>query len=1121
MALVSVVSPVNAYIFPEYILPRLQPFVNGQGAKPSPVVRSAYAACLASLADTSSRFLDMIAALRADGSLPTADSEAEDGIATNSAYQTLFDVARNDLLEHFEAHTKALLADKNTSVRRAFLGSVSSLCMFFGSAKANDVILSHLNTYLNDKDWMLKCDFFDTIVAIATFVGGTSLEEFILPLMVQALTDPEEFVIQKALRSFASMAQLGLFQRSKTWELIDIVGRFTMHPNAWIREAAADFIASSTIYLSPADTQCIVAPLVRPYLRTSITDFSELSLLDSLKKPLPRSVFDMAVSWTLKVDKGVFWKPARQQHTFTFGSASEAIPIISARDLGKGAFTRLAKNEEDEQWLNRLRNLGMSSDDDLKLLALREHVSRMALRKPKEGAGNSAAHLNGIIALKQLKVTPQTVFFDENPQFFDQPFPEDDRPSSPDKAPNTIADALLDASTTIEDSLARRKKSYVNNRKARNNAGSPSLPVPIDPSDPRRGSSQVPSPLSSSPGGTTERQDASTGTSDVDMKHDSPMLPRRNRKGAVKTDDTSTLTNGSLDEASPNTHGHPIRHKPSAITLMSRNDAAKAYAETSTTSTTAFGKVDGPFTRDSTHVLPFGMAEARTGTRGDPIRFQGAHTYDGRDPNILKLLDSLYLENYPADIMDFGPMTTPVSRRQPIRKSTAQTSEQPWRPEGILVAVLGEHTGPINRTVVAPDHAFFVTASDDGTVKVWDTARLERNVAHRSRQTHKHASGAPIKSICFVENTHCFVSAATDGSVQVVKVDYASGVGATKYGKLRVLREYQLPDGEYVVWSEHYKGEIKSVLMLATNLSRIVALDIRTMKLLYSLDNPVHHGTPTCFCIDKKHYWLLVGTSHSVLDLWDLRFQVRLNAWGLPGATPIHRLSVHPMKSRSRWVCVAGGTGQGEVTVWDVEKIQCREVYRAGGSGKEGWRGYEPWKVDEEKPEGMLSRFATALEPSSNGSSDRGIRAFSVGVDSTEDGRESKYGFMVTGGSDMKVRFWDLNRIEASSVVSGLEAEEPKPSFTSTPVTTTLTLNLEKMAQSTPTAPNAGAGTKTPPNTTVKRSNGRPSRSTMISLQQQNLLKSHLDSILDVAFLELPYGMTVSVDRSGVIYVFQ
>lgn len=137
-------------------------------------MRAAYASCLATLAHASSRILDVVQALRVDGMIPTNDPEAEDGVTPSNAYHSLFDVARRELSSHFEAHTKALLTDSDPSVRRAFLGSVSSLCVFLGSSKANEIVISHLNTYLNDKDWMLKCAFFHTIVGVATFVGGTS-----------------------------------------------------------------------------------------------------------------------------------------------------------------------------------------------------------------------------------------------------------------------------------------------------------------------------------------------------------------------------------------------------------------------------------------------------------------------------------------------------------------------------------------------------------------------------------------------------------------------------------------------------------------------------------------------------------------------------------------------------------------------------------------------------------------------------------------------------------------------------------------------------------------------------------------------------------------------------------
>ena len=1116
--MITVVSPVNAHVFTEYVRPRLQQFVAGSSNKASPVVRAAYASCLATLAHTSSSILDMLQALRADGSAPTMDPEAEDSVATNLTYHNSYDVARLDLLEHFEAHTKALLTDDNASVRRAFLGSVSSLCVFFGSIKANDVILSHLNTYLNDKDWILKCAFFQTIVGVATFVGGTSLEEFILPLMIQALTDSEEFVVEKVLSSFASMAELGLFQRSRTWEMVDIVARFMVHPNIWIREAAAHFVSSSTRYLSIADLHCIISPLVQPYLKSSITDFSEISILDNLKRPLPRPILEMAISWALKVEGGLFWKPVQQHRTFSFGSPEQALPTISSKDLRSNALSRVAKNNEDEQWIKRLRNIGMSTDDDFKLLALREYIWRIAHKQSKSGPDSTPSRLNNILLLKEMNVTPQTIFFETQKRKSKsrrRASDEDHRPSGsknkPERTPHTIADALLDASATIDDPLSHRKKSYANARKERLNG---TLQMQTAPNEIRRSSSNVSSPLSTSPRGR-------------DQSH--PMNPNDNNDNAP-SDGTLTPTD-SLRTGGGAGRSKDIKHKSSAINLLNRRETSKTVPETGTTSANVFGSVDLPFTREPSEAPSHRKASHNDSKRGLKNPTHASHTYDGNDPTVLRLLDSLASENFPHDIHDFGPVIMSISsKRHMTKKADVSGSDKPWRPEGTLIATFGEHTGPINRVLPSPDHAFFITASDDGTVKVWDTLRLERNLTHRSRQTHSHAEGAKVKCLCFVEHTHTFVSGATDGSINVVKVDHTHLGDTSKYGRLRTVREYQLPGGEHAVWLDHSKLDTQSVLLLATNTSRIIALDLRNMTVLYSFENPVHHGTPTCFCVDHKHGWMLIGTSHGVLDLWDLRFRLRLKAWGLAGGTQIHRLIIHPFKTYGKYLCVTGGTGKTDITIWDIEKIECREVFRAGvprNSGKENLKAYEPWKVDDEKPEGMLGRFATAIDPSEggNGNQDRGIRALAVGIDSPEPTWEGKYGFFVTGGADKKLRFWDVTRADASMVISGLDAEEDQPKFTTSHPTTTLTLNSERIPQAAPSAPNAApgnkpgsssAGGKKPSSLDIK-----PPRSAIIGKHQQQLLRNHLDTILDVCLLESPVGMTVSVDRMGCIYVFQ
>jgi len=503
------------------------------------------------------------------------------------------------------------------------------------------------------------------------------------------------------------------------------------------------------------------------------------------------------------------------------------------------------------------------------------------------------------------------------------------------------------------------------------------------------------------------------------------------------------------------------------------------------------------------------------------VRFRNAHNYTGNDPAILKLLDSMLLERFPTDEIEFGPRIQSPIRRQPIRFKDAHQSPAgiPWRPEGTLVASFGEHTAAVTRILVSPDQAFFISGSDDGTVKIWDTSRLERNITRRSRQTYRLGEDVKVTSLVFVEQTYSFVATGDDGSVHVVRVDYIqSHDGSAKFGRPRLLREYQLPKGDCAVWSEHYNGDNRSVLLLATDTSKVIALDLRTMELLYTLNNPLDHGTPTCFCVDKRAHWLLVGTSHGVLDLWDLRFKLRLKAWVFHGASPIHRLcQVFLPKLKKTRLYISGGSDQGEVTVWDFEKHICKEVYRTGLCKDTGTKSTTLIDLDEEKAGGMLGRFSTSVEPTASSTADRGVRALAICTQATDEKGESKHTFLLTAGPDWKVRYWDTNRPESSTVVSGLEPDEGKPAYTASqpsPDTIVITERSQQPAGQVTNARDSRASTS------AKKPPAKSSRSGAIALQQQYLLKGHVDRVLDVALIELPYGMVISADRSGVINLF-
>jgi phosphoinositide-3-kinase regulatory subunit 4 len=1087
LALVTVASPVNSQLFTQYIFPRLLTFTKGSSFRNNNVVRATYAACLASLSETAARFLDMIQALRADGSMPSANAGAEDDGAGLFALDA-YDATRLELIEQFEGQTKIFLVDPDNSVRRAFLSSVTSLCVFFGESKASDVILSHLNTYLNDPDWLLKCAFFKTIVGVAVYIGGASLEEFILPLMLQALSDPQESVVEQVLRSLASMAELGLLQRAKTWELIDTVARFSMHPNLWIREATSHFISAATTFLSVSDIRILVIPLVSPYLKTPVANMNEAELLDALKKPLPRAVLDMCLQWATRADKGVFWKPAKEARQLSGRAASYMPPTSSVADFGPKYLSKLPKMDEDEQWLGRLRNAGMQSEDEMKILAFREYLWKAAHRGRSNDTTDTTPAYEEVVSLARHKIRPHTVLFENDIDTYEHHVrgQEHDR---------SIAEALQEAATVTKRDISQAKEN----------------------------------------GGDDTTSIATDGPKSPDYLGLSPIkisTLKKQTSGSLSSSPSSGLDLLAKDA------DRSSRYRSSGAGLLPGHaPRSKAAPEVSTDGAVATGKLQAPVRSPSRRPSPAtGSAQPQ---RQGLERMQSSksfHNYDGNDPTVLKLLDALYVDNYPVDVAEFGPLIQ-LPKRGPIPSSNSQATPGPWRPQGRLMAILNEHTDRVSRILVAPDHTFFLTASDDGTVKVWDSERLERNVSHRSRNTYRLAPNAKVTSLCFIESTHAFVCTGSDGSVHAVKVDITAESGSsTRYGKLRCLREWHIPTsnpaGEHAVWLEHYRGESVSTLVMATSLNRVLAVDMRMMTPIFEFHSPAQHGALTCFCIGRRHDWLLTGTSYGVLDLWDLRFKLKLRSWTFPSAAPITRLQLHPSRKTARRnrVCISGGTNRGEVTVWDIEKVICHEIYRPAISDSSRdrlhLRDYELRNLDDDKYDSQLSRVADAVRTDSS-ISDSAAAAPAVssslyfGQQQASNDSESQHAFAVTGGPDGRVRFWDCEKLEGCRLISG-GAPDEKPSYTFSALGLDTKVLSEKLPESNGgTTTDVVESNKISGNGTAKRGTPAKSRYEAIRSSAQQLLGGHLDTISDVAVLERPFGMVVSADRSGQVFVHQ
>ena len=1164
---VEVVSPINAFVMPEYVFPRLRSLVDRDSPGQTALVRATYASCLASLALSSTRLLDMVQAIRADGRLPSL-GETEWTPATS--YHALYDPSKEELVNHFEEATIALITDPELSVKRALLGSISQLCVFFGSARAGDVILTHLNTYLNERDWILKCSFFDALVGIASYIGTSSLEKFILPIMAGSMVDSEGFVVEKVFRSLSRMADLGLLRRSTTWELVAIAARFTVHPNLWIREAAVQFAVASGKYASKADVYCILLPMLQPYLKAPVLELSEQQVLDHLKKPLLKAVFNAAASWAVQRPKSLFWTAAIRDNAFILSDAEagQASNTFTKRPLVRIAPSQ--RDKDDQTSLEILRNLGMSTDDESKLLALREHIARVAQDKQTEDDEASQQMMNDMISLHQIDVTPQNVLFDpQQPIREIRSRPAQKRTQSAKDEQHTLADALLDASTTMHGPPPRQTTP---SREEGN-----SIPIDVRGRIDRQ-SSDMTSP--------TLRGDSGSPT---------PHLSSMNQQPSSSSLDKFSLRRGALE----------LRHRNSAMNLIRRSDTGKADAETSTSAELAFGKVDRAVQRKSTagpSALSITADVAARSRSKSPMSlssrtptYGAKHDYAGSDSNVLRLLDQHFVENFPIDQFDFGESRPPVSTSNPIKKATdvitytntqsaqdrSKATRAAWRPSGQLLTQFSEHTAAINQICAAPDHAFFITGSDDGTVKIWDTMRLEKNVTPRSRHTYRHAPGSKVKALCFVENSHTFISAADDGSVHAVRIDFRSleGGEATKYGRPNLVRDWSIPQSSSSTSSSperathlyHYRtATSQSILIVATTLSRILLVDLKNMSVLHTMQNSLHHGAVVTFCVDKSRQWLLLGTAYGILSMWDLRYRVYMRSFGVPSHARIDEVMIHPFKGKGRWILVSSA---GEITTWDIEKLLCREVYQPSSyQSSLPEKQCEAWYPDDTAPEQLISRFAQDHKDElSQSQASLVTPAMCTVVDQPSSSDSTRHPILFTGSSDRGLRYYYLPRPENSCIISGpqilsedgvthnkVQYEVSHPLWLSSGAQIALTsetiidpyhsgsgstkdgqrkgtpkkrpapASRTSTTASTPTR--RGQGSSEAPGTpssmgstadgaTEENRKSKPPRNTVISAAAANLLKVHMDTITGVIVLRKPYGIVVSVDKGGSIYV--
>ncbi|KAJ2941262.1 hypothetical protein O0L34_g3460 [Tuta absoluta] len=338
VSLVTSLPKADCNVFPEYILPELA----ACATDPAQTVRIAYANNIAKLAETAVRFLDQTQNM--------VDKEA-----ANINYETELSA----LHEMVRSTVSYLLTDSQAVVKRALVeNGITKLCIFFGKQKANDVILSHMVTFLNDKEEAaLRGCFFERVVGVASYVGHHAAG-ILVPLLQQGLTDQSEWIIAKAVRATTSLAQLGLLSKQPLCDLVAESAVYLAHPNLWIRHEVCGLVSCAAGLLNPIDVNCKLLPLVWPHLKHKLIQVERAELLlESLAEPIPRKVLD-AVLRHGDVDRLVH--TLRERRNARLKVKQGVMPQYS--EMGqqlKNLFRRLASDGMTEHVENQL--LAMSA----------------------------------------------------------------------------------------------------------------------------------------------------------------------------------------------------------------------------------------------------------------------------------------------------------------------------------------------------------------------------------------------------------------------------------------------------------------------------------------------------------------------------------------------------------------------------------------------------------------------------------------------------------------------------------------------------------------------------------------------------------------------------------------
>lgn len=350
-----------------------------------------------------------------------------------------------------------------------------------------------------------------------------------------------------------------------------------------------------------------------------------------------------------------------------------------------------------------------------------------------------------------------------------------------------------------------------------------------------------------------------------------------------------------------------------------------------------------------------------------------------------------------------GTSLKPMSETKPIKLPDMKPT--------VLVACLKAHRGAIQVLSVHSNQRLFITAADDGIVKLWDTTLLLKG---SSRPMATYSINEPITAGSFMLDSSVIVIGTVSGKIKFLNCVFKGVDGNFVFDSLVLVSEFDLGNSHAIAFHavpSNSSDELINALYILVAESKIVYFHLKSQKIAYEFEVPAEYGPLTSWLWDNDDLWVLVGTMHGMLNLFDTRFRLRLQSWGIGDLTPIADIKPHPVKHK--WVCIAGGFEKPMITVWDLQRLEVREVLVPASTDFE-----LPSLAPIMETQQLLERRFAAWDITASLSNQyHVINAISTLPISHSHASGSCH--LLSGGSDRTLRCWNTVSPHESFIISG------------------------------------------------------------------------------------------------------